>query len=164
MTFSVPVRSSLAHILRQVQWWSVAVVARYDVISSRWSNHFWVKIQVLLYHFQNYWSYWSSLWSCERKHGEHKTGFRVRNVTGTFEKRAPVEHDVNIKRFQKRIINGLFQLHYESIMGFVRIFWKNDVQEAYLPKMSISGQIVSEIIAQLCLENSIQEGLNGVNR
>ena len=25
-----------------------------------------------------------------------------------------------------------------------------------MPKMSISGQIVSEIIAQLCLENSIQ--------
>ena len=31
----------------------------------------------------------------------------------------------------------------------------NDVQEAYLPEMSISGQIVSEIVAQLCLENSI---------
>ena len=41
-------------------------------------------------------------------------------------------------------------------MGFVRIFWKNNVQEAYLPKMSISRQIVSEIVAQLCLENSIQ--------
>ena len=32
-----------------------------------------------------------------------------------------------------------------EIMGFVRIFWKNNVQEAYLPKMSISGQIVSEM-------------------
>ena len=32
-------------------------------------------------------------------------------------------------------------------MGFVRIFWKNNVQEAYLPKMSISGQIVSEMLA-----------------
>ena len=41
-------------------------------------------------------------------------------------------------------------------MGFVRIFWKNNVHEAYLPKMSILGQIVSEIVAQLCLENSIQ--------
>ena len=47
-----------------------------------------------------------------------------------------------------------------EIMGFVRIFWKNNVQEAYLPKMSISGQIVSEIVAQLCLENSIQTLLN----
>ena len=28
-----------------------------------------------------------------------------------------------------------------EITGFVRIFWKNNVQEAYLPKMSISGQI-----------------------
>ena len=44
-------------------------------------------------------------------------------------------------------------------MEFVRIFWKNNVQEAYLPKMSISGQIVSEIVAQLCLENSIQNHL-----
>ena len=47
-----------------------------------------------------------------------------------------------------------------EIMGFVRIYWKNNVQEAYLPKMSISGQIVSEIVAQLCLENSIQTLLN----
>ena len=45
-------------------------------------------------------------------------------------------------------------------MGFVGIFWKNNLQEAYLPKMSISGQIVSEIVAQLCLENSIQTLLN----
>ena len=41
-------------------------------------------------------------------------------------------------------------------MGFVRIFWKNDVQEAYLPKMSIWGKIASEIVAQLYSENSIQ--------
>ena len=34
-----------------------------------------------------------------------------------------------------------------EIMGFVRIFWKNNVQEAYLPKMNISGQIVSEMLA-----------------
>ena len=32
-------------------------------------------------------------------------------------------------------------------MGFVRIFWKKNVQEAYLPKMSISGQIVYEMLA-----------------
>ena len=48
----------------------------------------------------------------------------------------------------------------KSIMGFVRIFWENNVQEAYLPKMSIWGQIVSEIVAQLCLQNSIQTLLN----
>ena len=45
-------------------------------------------------------------------------------------------------------------------MGFVWIFWKNNVQEAYLPKMSFSGQTVPEIVAQLCLENSIQTLLN----
>ena len=32
-------------------------------------------------------------------------------------------------------------------MGFVRIFSKNNVQEAYLLKLSISGQIVSEMLA-----------------
>ena len=32
-------------------------------------------------------------------------------------------------------------------MGFVRLLWKNNVQEAYLPKMGISGQIVSEMLA-----------------
>ena len=32
-------------------------------------------------------------------------------------------------------------------MGFVRVFWKNNVQKAYLPKVSISGQIVSEMLA-----------------
>ena len=45
-------------------------------------------------------------------------------------------------------------------MGFVKIFWKSNVQEAYLPKMSISGQIVCEILAQLCTDNSIQTPLN----
>ena len=32
-------------------------------------------------------------------------------------------------------------------MGFARIFWKNNVQDAYLPKMRISGQIFSEMLA-----------------
>ena len=32
-------------------------------------------------------------------------------------------------------------------MRFVRIFWKNNVQEVYLPKMSISGQMTSEMLA-----------------
>ena len=38
-------------------------------------------------------------------------------------------------------------------MGFVRIFWKNKVHETYLPKISISGQIFYEILAQLCSDN-----------
>ena len=45
-------------------------------------------------------------------------------------------------------------------MGFVNIFWKNNVQEASLPKISISGQIVSEILAQLCSDDSMQILLN----
>ena len=31
----------------------------------------------------------------------------------------------------------------------------SDSQEAYLPKTSISGQIVAEILAQLCSDDSI---------
>ena len=45
-------------------------------------------------------------------------------------------------------------------MGFVRIAWKNNIQEAYLPKTSIVGQIVSEILAQLCSDDSMQILLN----
>ena len=37
---------------------------------------------------------------------------------------------------------------------------KGNIQEAYLPKTSISGQIVSEILAQLCSDDSIQIPLN----
>ena len=33
---------------------------------------------------------------------------------------------------------------------------KSNVEEAYLPKTSVSGQIVSEILAQLCSDDSIQ--------
>ena len=36
----------------------------------------------------------------------------------------------------------------------------SNIQEAYLPKTSISGQIVSEILAQLCSDDSIQILLN----
>ena len=85
-----------------------------------------------------------------------------------FRKRAPVEHDINIKGFRKGSSMDYFSCimwrhknEISEIMGFVRIFWKNNFQEADLPKMSISGQIVSEIVAhQLCLENCIQTLLN----
>ena len=112
--------------------------------------------------FQNYWNF-----DRECKHGEHKRGFRARKFSGTFEKRAPVEHDINIKGFRKGSSMDYFSCimwrnknEISEIMGFVRIFWKNNVEEAYLPKMSIWGQIVSEIVAQLCLQNSIQTLLN----
>ena len=39
-------------------------------------------------------------------------------------------------------------------MGFVKILWKKNIQEAYLPKTNILGQIVSEILAQLCSDDS----------
>ena len=43
-------------------------------------------------------------------------------------------------------------------MGFVRIFRKKNVQEAYLQKMSISEQIIICLwdVSQLYTENSIQ--------
>ena len=53
LTFSGAVCLSLARILRQNQWCSVAMVTRYDVISSWWSSHFWVKMHVLSTSFNN---------------------------------------------------------------------------------------------------------------
>ena len=46
LPFSVTVGISLRHILTLVWWESVATVTRYDVLSSRWSSHFWVKLFV----------------------------------------------------------------------------------------------------------------------
>ena len=37
---------------------------------------------------------------------------------------------------------------------------ESNIQEAYLPKTSILGQIVSEILAQLCSDDSIEIPLN----
>ena len=34
-------------------WWSVTMVTTYDVLSSRWSSHFWVKMPVLTALFNN---------------------------------------------------------------------------------------------------------------
>ena len=53
LMFSVAVRSSLARILSQVQWWSVSMVTRYDVISRKWSGHFSVKVQFFSTFFNN---------------------------------------------------------------------------------------------------------------
>ena len=39
-------------------------------------------------------------------------------------------------------------------MEFVGILWKNNIQKAYLPKISIPGQIVSETLAQLCSDDT----------
>ena len=50
LMFPVAVRSSIHHsfarILSRVQWWSVSMVTGYNVISRRWSSHFWVKVHV----------------------------------------------------------------------------------------------------------------------
>ena len=53
LKFSVAVRLSLAHILKQVHWWAVSIITIYDVISSRWPSHFWVKIHVFSISFNN---------------------------------------------------------------------------------------------------------------
>ena len=45
-------------------------------------------------------------------------------------------------------------------MGFVRIFWKKNIQEAFLLKTSFVGQIVWEVLAQLCSDDSKQIILN----
>ena len=40
-------------------------------------------------------------------------------------------------------------------MGFSWILWKINIRNAHLPKISIPGQIVFEILAQLCSDDSI---------
>ena len=43
-----------------------------------------------------------------------------------------------------------------EIMGFE----KSNIQEAYMPKTSVTGQTVSKILAQLCSDDSKQFLLN----
>ena len=64
LTFSVDVRLSLARILRQVQWWSVSMVTRYDVISTRWSSHFEWKCIFSNFFFKN------KSKSCDQNHAK----------------------------------------------------------------------------------------------
>ena len=45
-------------------------------------------------------------------------------------------------------------------MEFFMVLWKKNMQKAYLPKICIPGQIVFEVIAQLCLYDAIQIILN----
>ena len=52
------------------------------------------------------------------------------------------------------MIYGESKVSICEIMGFVRIFWKSNVQKDYLLKTSISGQIASEKLAELCSDDS----------
>ena len=45
LPFSVAVCISLTHVLMQDWWASVAMVTRYDIISSSWWSHFWRKMR-----------------------------------------------------------------------------------------------------------------------
>ena len=45
-------------------------------------------------------------------------------------------------------------------MGLFGVLWKNNIQKAHLLKISIPGQVVFEILAQLCSDDSIQILLN----
>ena len=45
-------------------------------------------------------------------------------------------------------------------MGLFGVLWKNNIQKAHLVKISIPGQVVFEILAQLCSDDSIQILLN----
>ena len=45
-------------------------------------------------------------------------------------------------------------------MGFFGLLRKNNIQKAYLPKISIPGQIAFDISAQLCSDDSTQILLN----
>ena len=45
-------------------------------------------------------------------------------------------------------------------MEFFGVLWKNKTQKAYLLNISIPGQIVFEVLAQLCSDDFIQIFLN----
>ena len=64
------------------------------------------------------------------------------------------QHWAMYKRLRNRVLKWWrHKNEISEIMGFVRIFWKNNVQEAYLPRMSISEQIVSEMLACYTLKS-----------
>ena len=44
------------------------------------------------------------------------------------------------------------KVKFLKFMGFFGVLWKNNIPKAYLPKISIPGQIVLEILVQLCFE------------
>ena len=45
-------------------------------------------------------------------------------------------------------------------MGFVGIFWKNNIWKAYLPKNGVVAQIVLQILVRFCSDDAIQILLN----
>ena len=47
-----------------------------------------------------------------------------------------------------------------KITRFFGVLWKNNIQEAYLAKISIPGKISFGILAHLCSDDSIQILLN----
>ena len=72
--FSVAVLSLPARILSQFQWRLVSMVTRCDVISRRWSSHFWVKVHVFSTFFNNNLmaDIMQSVYLCVIFHGKHK--------------------------------------------------------------------------------------------
>ena len=52
---------------------------------------------------------------------------------------------VLLQRFSNRVLKcDAIKMKFLKLGDF---FWKNNIQQAYLPKMSISRQIVSEMLA-----------------
>ena len=70
------------------------------------------------------------------------------SVDATKERIAWQQENLNVICYANRVLKKWWRHKIETseIMGFVRMFWKNNVQEVNLPKMSISGQIVSEML------------------
>ena len=88
--------------------------------------------------------------------------YRQRNIDFTFVSLGPGQEPLKLAwtlHSSAQLQLSLKWWHHKNeickIMGFVKIFWKKNVQDAYLPKISILGQIVSEILAQLCSDDSI---------
>ena len=75
-----------------------------------------------------------------------------------------IEQHAMERTLRRRGINckcgGMVTCQIIKLWDLSRYSEKGNIQEAYLPKTRISGQFVSEILAQLCSDDSIQILLN----
>ena len=128
----------------------------------------WIQVKLQLYVTSVQLRQYSCMWAEEICRGRHASHLRltrkaIENTRGHFGASScahtqsaswwPCWWELNSFFMYYRVLKWWrHKNEISEIMGFVRIFWKNNVQEAYLPKMSISEQIVSEIVAQLYSE------------
>ena len=69
-------------------------------------------------------------------------------------------HPPRTSFFFQFLSDDIIKIKVLKVWLFVGIFWKNNIWKAYLPKTSIVGQVVAEILVPFCSDDSIQIILN----